>query len=141
MKISCGLVLIKDNKILLVHPTNSTGKSFSIPKGMINEDEDYIKCAIRETKEEIGVQINESDVIQKEKVIYYINKSDKVYKKVYYFVVDVNHYDLPDALPLCKLQYEEVDDARFYTYDEAKRVTFWRFNKILKDLKKKNLIK
>ena len=70
MKVSCGLVLIKDKKILLVHPTNSTGKSFSIPKGMINEDEDYIKCAIRETKEEIGVQINESDVIQKEKDKY-----------------------------------------------------------------------
>ena len=62
MKISCGLVLIKDKKILLVHPTNSIGKSFSIPKGMINKDEDYITCAIRETKEEVGIEIKKKDI-------------------------------------------------------------------------------
>jgi len=140
MKTSCGLALIKDKKILLVHPTNSVGKSFSIPKGMIDKDEDYITCAIRETKEEVGIQINESDIIQEEKVIHYINKSERVYKKVYYFIVDVNHYDLPRQLPMQQLQYEEVDDARFYTYDEAIKITFWRYKKMLKELKKKKII-
>ena len=43
IKISSGLVVIQDNQILLVHPTNSPWwKTYSIPKGHVDKGEDIL---------------------------------------------------------------------------------------------------
>lgn len=61
MKVSCGMLLYKkignELKVLLVHPSgNYNAKAaWSIPKGEPNQDEDYLVCALRETKEETGI--------------------------------------------------------------------------------------
>ena len=66
MKRSAGLLLYRfKNKIpefFLVHPGGPYWKSkdigsWSIPKGEIEESEDYLKGAIREMKEETGISI------------------------------------------------------------------------------------
>jgi len=54
--VTCGLVLITpQNKILLVHSTNSSWKSWSFPKGMREEGESSAEAAARETFEETGL--------------------------------------------------------------------------------------
>lgn len=141
MKISAGLVLYKDDefekKILLLHPTNSPwiGR-FSIPKGLVDPliDTDYIDTAIRETYEECGIVINRQDVNTKEHYVdYYKNNDTKhlnIYKRVYFYIVDVTKYNLPDILPTNQLQLEEVDYACFYYELDAMNIIFKRFKNI-----------
>ena len=111
---SAGLLIIKNNKILLCHPTGTKRqKMLSIPKGHIEEGEDKITAAIRETYEETGIKISESQIVKTEYVIEYRNKHNKLYKKVYYFTVNLKDIEYPDILNKNQLQLEEVDWAGF----------------------------
>ena len=134
MKESSGLVLIKDNKILLCHPTNACWSgTYSIPKGHLETSETNKNAAIRETSEEVGIIIPESMIEhKKEYCVEYKDKNGKLYKKVYYYVVEVGKY--PDILPKEQLQIEEVDYAAFFTKEEAKDKIFWRFKPLLDHL-------
>jgi ADP-ribose pyrophosphatase YjhB (NUDIX family) len=132
MEKSAGLLIIKDNKILLCHPTGSPWKNtYSIPKGKIeNFDKDKIETAIRETKEETGLEIKRENINEKENVIEYRNKKGKIYKKVYYYLTYLKEENID-----CKLQIEEVDWCGFLTKEEAEEKIFWRFKEMLNFLK------
>jgi len=137
MQTSSGLLIIKDNKILLCHPTNHTWlHSYSIPKGHVENNETLIETAIRETKEEVGLTINESIIDKTEYLIEYRNKHGKLYKKVYYFIVDVDNCD--EILNKEQLQLDEVDWAGFLNYNEALDRIFWRFKPMLEHIKKQS---
>ena len=118
MEKSAGLLIIKNNKILLVHPTNSPeNNTYSIPKGKIEKiDKDNIETAIRETKEEIGVDIKRDRILTDEYVIHYNNKKGKNFKKVFYYLVYLNEDENLDIT----LQLREVDKYSFFTKEEAK---------------------
>ena len=136
MKKSAGLVIIQNNTILLGHPSNAKWvESFSFPKGGIEKDESKIEAAIRETKEEVGIDINEKIIqLDTEYVIEYKNKKGKIHKKVYYYLVFLDDDTLPVILPENLLQLEEIDFAAFYTKEEAEKLIFWRFKSILEHL-------
>ena len=58
------LVLIKDNKILLQRRFNTgymDGK-YSLPAGHVDRGETFTQCIIRETKEEVGIDIKQEDL-------------------------------------------------------------------------------
>jgi len=135
VKKSAGLVIIKNNKILLCHPTNARWfGTYSIPKGGLEHCESKIAAAIRETSEEVGIIIPENFINKNdENCIEYKDKHGKLYKKVYYYVVEMN--DLPDVLSKEQLQSEEVDWAGFLTYEQAQKKIFWRFKPILELIK------
>ena len=61
MEISAGIFIINtDNTILIGHPTNgSWTKNWSIPKGKLEDNEDTIDAAIRETYEECNYNLSE----------------------------------------------------------------------------------
>lgn len=60
--LTAGLIVIQDNKILLVHPKNASWwGTYSIPKGLVEVGESPWDAAIRETEEETGVKINKKD--------------------------------------------------------------------------------
>ena len=49
-------MIVCNDEILLIHPTNANWVvSYQIPKGMIEDFESPLDTAIRETKEEIGL--------------------------------------------------------------------------------------
>ena len=78
IKISAGLVIIQDNKILLEHPTNHAWEnSYSIPKGEIEEGEDLLECAIRETEEELGIQLDKEKLLTRGPFTMEFKKYDK----------------------------------------------------------------
>ncbi|MCE3278531.1 MAG: hypothetical protein K0S44_722 [Bacteroidetes bacterium] len=73
--ITCGIYLYDktSNKILICHATNSSWKTWSIPKGIKDEGEEEQDAAIRELEEETGIKKNELDlnsVIKLEPVKY-----------------------------------------------------------------------
>jgi predicted NUDIX family NTP pyrophosphohydrolase len=134
METGAGLVIIYDQKILLEHPTGQKWfGTYSIPKGGLEKDEDKIAAAIRETKEEIGIQFLPDQIDpDTEGHIDYTDKKGNIYKRVYYYVVKV-----PKELHIdkSKLQKDEIDWAGWLTLEEAEKRIFWRYKSILKYLK------
>lgn len=133
LNLSAGFVIIQNNKILLVHPTGSKWYgTYSIPKGHIEEGEDFLDAAIRETKEEIGISINSKDIKSGPHFIDYTDKKDKLYKRVYYYIVKPQ---IPITKDELKLQKSEIDWAGFLTKEDAEKRIFWRFKEILNNIK------
>lgn len=131
MKTSAGLVIIHNNKILLVHPTNAPWyHSFSIPKGEVEEGEDLLEAAIRETKEEIGVTYGRTYIDNTPHKIEYKDKGGKVYKTVWYFIIEV-----PEPPKEIELQEEEVDHVGFYTKEIAMKRIHIKLVSVLEHLK------
>lgn len=129
MKISAGLLIIQENKILLVHPSNSPQfGTYSIPKGKVEKGETLMDAAIRETEEEVGLKIPLSDINKTPYCVEYKNKHGKVYKKVYYFIVYPKH---KISLDQTKLAMREVDISTFADKREAMSLIFWRFEEML----------
>jgi len=129
---SAGLVIVYKDEILLVHPSGAswTG-TYSIPKGEIQDFETPLEAALRETKEEIGIDFSGYPIwsVAGDGIIPYKKKGNgKTYKKVFYFIVRVH-----ERLEIDKenLQKDEVDWAGFIHKDEAKEKIFWRFLPIL----------
>ena len=133
---SAGFVIIKNNKILLCHPTKAKwDKTFSIPKGQVEKGEDLVESAIRETYEEVGLLFEQKDIDKTQYVIDYVNKAGRMYKRVFYFIVN-EMKDIPDVIPKDQLQLSEIDWAGFMDYETAKEKIFWRFEPILDLIKK-----
>lgn len=145
---SSGISIIKDNKILLVHPTNSKWiGTFNIPKGHIEGEEDNLTTALRETKEEIGLDLprelfDENDF----KTVEYRNKHNKLTKKVFYYTLFLNkeiedkyNLHIDDVINKDNLQLEEVDWAGFVPYKDLDDRLFWRFDELKLLLKKEEL--
>jgi ADP-ribose pyrophosphatase YjhB (NUDIX family) len=136
IKESAGLLIIQDNKILLCHPTSAPWKNtYSIPKGAIESGETKMDAALRETREEVGIIIDRQFIDDKEYVIEYKNKNNVLYKKVYYFILNLDDAFLPLIFPKNMLQLKEVDYAAFYNKEDAEKLIFWRFSEMLNNLK------
>lgn len=139
---SSGLVVVYNNKILLAHPTgNKWIGTYSIPKGIMDDSESSIAAAIRETKEEIGIEFSE-EMIENEipKVIDYRDKKGKKYKTIYYHIIRIDEEDkhliesIYPRVPRKLLQMEEVDWAGFVNREEAKKHIFWRLKPVLEEI-------
>ena len=78
MKISSGTCILYKNKILFCHPTNGSWiNTYSPAKGGVDEGEKIIDAAIRETKEEIGINIDIEQISNPNnpiEIIYYNKK-------------------------------------------------------------------
>lgn len=121
-----GVAVTYKNKILLVHPTNGTWKIgiCGIPKGKIEEDdENEMEAAIRELKEETGIEINKDQLDQESHSIDIYNKNGHIYKQLTYFICNISQLSeigLDDIkIPKDQLQLEEVDWAKFINIEEA----------------------
>lgn len=135
MEISAGLLIIKNNKILLAHPTKAPWYgTYTIPKGKVEKDESYIEAALRETKEEIGIEIKEEDIknINKPKTIKYTNEKGEVYKILKYFIVEPSEEIKIDK---SKLDKNEVNWAGFLDIHDSMCRIFWRYEEMLKYIK------
>jgi len=75
-----GITIV--SQLLLEHPTGSKWYgTYSIPKGHIEEGEDRLTAAIRETKEEVGLEFNIDEIKLKDEG--YINYIDE---NIIYFI-------------------------------------------------------
>jgi ADP-ribose pyrophosphatase YjhB (NUDIX family) len=122
IKQSAGLVIIKNNKILLVAQRLPYNRNiYSIPKGKINEDESIIDAAIRETYEETGINIDKKLLNNEKGIIEYKTDKGIVYKKITYYVV--------------YLTTDFEFDHKFNTTEIEKiGLLFWRHKNVLKHL-------
>lgn len=109
-------------KILLIATKN--GKVWSLPKGLVEKNEDIKKTALREIKEETGVDGKIIDEVG-EISYWFVIKNEKYFKRVKYFLVEYISGDInPDW---------EVDIAKWFTSKEAlQKLTYKSDREILK---------
>ena len=139
--VSCGGVVIFRGKILLLYKNyRNRYEGWVLPKGTVEEGEDYEHTALREVREETGV---------KAKIIEYVGQSeysftiphDTVEKKVHWYLMTSNSY-------FSKPQKEEYFlHSGYYRYIEAyhllkfpneKHILEMAYNKYLKLNKNNN---
>ena len=77
---SCGAIIVKNGKVLLIHQTNDV---WCFPKGHVENGETEVETAIREVKEETNLDV-EIDVSKRYSINYLVN--DIIPKEVVYFL-------------------------------------------------------
>lgn len=138
---SCGGVVIFRGKILLLYKNyKNKYEGWVLPKGTVEEGEEYKETAIREVKEETGVDAA---------IIKYVGKSQYTFNTPHDTVVkDVHWYLMRSENYYSKPQREEFfQDSGYYKFHEAyhllkfpneKQMLEQAYNEYL-DLKRSNL--
>ena len=131
MNKSAGILIICNNKVLLVHSTNSSWwKSYTPPKGAIEVGESANETASREVNEEVGILIDPSCLIKSE-IVEYRTSVGKLYKTVQLFIYNIESYDEigieNEHVQPSQLQREEVDEAKFFGKDEIEKKVLPRY--------------
>ena len=110
---SCGGVVIYRGKVLLLYKNyRKRYDGWVLPKGTVEEGEDYKETALREVKEETGVSA---------KIMKYVGKSQYSFKTVHNTVEkDVHWYLMMADSYYSKPQKEEYFvDSGYYKFHEA----------------------
>ena len=110
MQIVTIFIKNKKDEYLIQKRSKVKGGKYGITSGHTLEGESAEKGAIREIKEEIGIDIE----IQELKLIYKTNIDGNLYN-LYYLEKDIELHDL-------KLQKEEVENVYWYTIDEINKL-------------------
>ena len=120
---SCGCIIINnDNKVLLVYEKNSHFWGF--PKGHVEGNETEIETAVRECKEEVGLDVI-IDVNKRYPTKYIID--NKVKKTVIFYLAVAKKKRIV-------LQEEEIEKYKWCDFDEA--LEMLNYNNLKKVLKK-----
>lgn len=120
MEKSCGCIIIKDNKVLLIKQTKG---HWGFPKGHIEENETEVETAIREVKEETNLDV-EIDA-NKRYTMEYVTDKGKI-KQVVLFIAKCIGGNI-------KAQECEVNDIKWLDFDEAiKTITYNNTRELLK---------
>ena len=62
--VGIGVMIVKDEQVLLLKRKNENGMgTWCFPGGRLKFNESFFECAVRETKEETGIDIQPSGVI------------------------------------------------------------------------------
>ena len=104
---SCGCVIIKESKVLLIYEKNQNFWGF--PKGHVEKDEDEIATAKRETLEEVGL-IVEIDPTKRYEFKYNVGKN--IEKTCVLFLATPKTDNI-------KNQVSEIEKSGWYSFDEA----------------------
>lgn len=127
--IAAGLfILRKDFKLLICHPTNHAKDFFSIPKGKVEEGENHLEAAFRETYEETNLDLKDDKnfkIFELDRAIYSHKK-----KILYPFLCLENHdstFDWENTEIKCNSNvpedrggFPEMDGYEWVTLNKAK---------------------
>ena len=110
-KKSCGCIVVKDNKVLLIQAKDDKGELFwAFPKGKQEDKENDTETAIRETNEEVGLKV---EIVDKEPIrVGHLIHDGAAFKKIFLFVAKPINNKL-------KTQEREVEKAKWVPINEA----------------------
>ena len=120
---SAGGIVLKNGKVLLTK--HSQNHHWSFPKGLIDPGQTPPEAAVREVREEGGVEAEILDKVGYNKYVYTLN-GEKIFKVVTYFLMKYVSGDPKD-------HDWEVEEAGWYTPEDAlKQLTFSQDKALLK---------
>lgn len=102
---SCGCIIVRGDEMLLIGARDDNGKLYwSFPKGHQEEGETDIETALRETKEEVGL---EARVVNEEPIVTgHYRHGGTVFKRIILFIAEPLGGEI-------KLQEDEVEEAKW----------------------------
>lgn len=124
---SCGCIIIRDDEVLLIF---EKGRNFwGFPKGHMEQGENEIDTALREVKEEVGLDVTINQ--EKRYILNYIIRNEIDKTTVLYIAT-------PKTTEVV-MQESEIENAKWCKFDEAlDLLTFdnWKdvFKKAIKDI-------
>ena len=124
----CGCIIIENNKVLLVYEKN--GNFWGFPKGHMEKGENEIETALREVKEEVGLDV---EIIDKEKryILNYIIRDEIDKTTVLYLAMPKNKEIVMQESEIEKVKWCDFEEAlETLTFDNSKEV----FKKVINDL-------
>lgn len=107
---ACMLLTDPDDRVLLVKPGYRAW--WAIPGGIVEAGEAPHQCAAREIAEELGLDIKPGDLL----VIDWVPPQGDRPRVMTNYIFDGGIIEAPAAI---RLQEAELDDARFWTWDQA----------------------
>ena len=124
---SCGCIIIKDQKVLLVYEKNRNFWGF--PKGHMEDGETEIETALREVKEEVGLDV-EIDKKRRYTLNYVIN--NEIDKTTVLYIAKAKNEKII-------MQESEIENTKWCSFEEAlNTLTFddWKemFKKVIDDI-------
>jgi ADP-ribose pyrophosphatase YjhB (NUDIX family) len=128
-QIACSTVLLKDSLVLLVERAQEPGLgSWDIPGGYLDWDETLEEAAIRELKEETGLNLDLSD-------IEYLGNFSKPNNSVGNQVIEM-YYLATKFSGHLELEVAEVSDAKWFDLDSLPKNVAFDHMKILQKINK-----
>lgn len=119
---SAGGIVFKNGQVLLTK--HSQNKHWSFPKGLIDPGQTSQQAAVREVREEGGVDAEIVGKVGYSKYVYTLN-DEKIFKVVTYFLMKYLKGDPKD-------HDWEVEEAGWYKPEDAlKQLTFSQDKKLL----------
>lgn len=120
---SAGGIVFKEGKVLLTK--HSLNHHWSFPKGWIDKGETSKQAALREVREEGGVEAEIIEKVGDSKYVYTLN-GEKIFKLVTYFLMEYKSGDVKD-------HDLEVEEAGWYEPENAlKQLSFSQDRILLK---------
>lgn len=104
---SCGCIIIKDGKVLIEHQKHGSEVFWGFPKGHKEGNETNEQTALREVKEEVGLDVEIIKNLPPVELNYEI-KDVKVDKKVFLYFAK-----LKDPSQQIKIQESEVTEYKW----------------------------
>ncbi len=109
---SCGCIIIRDNTVLIEKQKHNEERLWSFPKGHQEPGETDFETALRETKEEVGLNViitDESPITMR-----YPIHDGAAEKTVLLFIAKLSDNNSP-----LTIQESEVEEARWVPFDEV----------------------
>ena len=124
---SCGCIIIKNSEVLLVYEKNRNFWGF--PKGHMENEENEIETAIREVKEEVGLEVEIDE--EKRYTLNYIIR-DEIDKTTVLYIARPKNEEIV-------IQESEIENVKWCSFEEALNIlTFddWKkmFRKVINDI-------
>ena len=124
---SCGSIIVKDNKILLIKHHRG---DYGFPKGHMEYGETEEETAIRETKEETNIDV----IIDKSKryEIDYMTSKNTHKTAIYFLASPQNDIAIPQTTEIAEILWVDIDKVKDYLQFEN-IIKLWD-DRVIKDI-------
>lgn len=135
---SCGVVIFHKNAHIEYLILHYPGGHWDFPKGHVEKGEKEEETALREAKEETGL---EASIVPgfRETISYFFRHGELISKDVIYFLAEAKSRQVKLSFEHKGFKWLPFDEARNQiTFENSKKV-LKKANNFLKNMKKKNL--